>query len=333
APPNAPFADSPSAEHSSPATSRAGCQAPDEKELLGQVRKVRAGGLGSRHRSGCAREGGEGEGAGADAERGGASFLARPLGPSPFRLPRQAIESKLKLSLGEDLGEALADGVVLCQLANRLCPRAVPFIHVPSPAVVSLARARALSKWGGGGRRPAWGPSLAGSWRRLPSLSPTGALSFLLLPQPKLNAAQSRKNLQSFLAACRRLGVPEVRLGTAGAGAASGACSFPASRPSSSPLPAGVSVFSLTLTCSSLSVFSHLPQVSLCGGPEIALLLQGHLRGFLGLLEALLPLLRPAAGSPFSAHLAGFGVFYACVMLLLYFAYCQLCGFFCCYCC
>ncbi|XP_026581992.1 leucine-rich repeat and calponin homology domain-containing protein 4-like, partial [Pseudonaja textilis] len=183
-PPNAPFADSPSAEHSSPATSRAGCQAPDEKELLGQVRK--------------------------------------------------AIESKLKLSLGEDLGEALADGVVLCQLANRLCPRAVPFIHVPSPAV------------------------------------------------PKLNAAQSRKNLQSFLAACRRLGVPEV---------------------------------------------------SLCGGPEIALLLQGHLRGFLGLLEALLPLLRPAAGSPFSAHLAGFGVFYACVMLLLYFAYCQLCGFFCCYCC
>ncbi|KAG8148267.1 hypothetical protein E2320_022318, partial [Naja naja] len=169
--------DSPSAELSSPAKSRPGCQAPGKREFLGQLHK--------------------------------------------------AIESHLNLSLGEDLGEALADGVILCQLANRLFPRSVPFIHVPSPAV------------------------------------------------PKLNAAKSRMNLQSFLAACRRLGVPEV---------------------------------------------------SLCGAPEIALLLQGNLRGFLGLLEALL---HPVAGAPLSGHLAGFGVFYACVMLLLYFAYCQLCGFFC----
>ncbi|ETE56418.1 hypothetical protein L345_17871, partial [Ophiophagus hannah] len=81
------LADSPSAELSSPTRSPPGCQAPDERELLGQLRK--------------------------------------------------AIESHLNLSLGEDLGEALVDGVVLCQLANRLCPRSVPFIHVPSPAVVS----------------------------------------------------------------------------------------------------------------------------------------------------------------------------------------------------
>ncbi|XP_034286742.1 leucine-rich repeat and calponin homology domain-containing protein 4 isoform X1 [Pantherophis guttatus] len=177
--------DSPSPELSSPSRSRAGSQAPDERELLGQLRK--------------------------------------------------AIESHLNLILAEDLGEALADGVILCQLANRLCPRSVPFIHVPSPAV------------------------------------------------PKLNAAKSRKNLQSFLAACRQLGIPEV---------------------------------------------------SLCGGPDIALLLQGNVRGFLCLLEALL-LLHPAAGGTLApaalhGHLAGFGVFYACVMLLLYFAYCQLCGFCCC---
>ncbi|KAM3820865.1 leucine-rich repeat and calponin homology domain-containing protein 4 isoform 4-T4 [Vipera latastei] len=148
---------------------------------------------------------------------------------------RKAIESHLNLTLAEDLGEALADGVILCQLANRLCPRSVPFIHVPSPAV------------------------------------------------PKLNASKGRKNLQSFLAACRQLGIPEV---------------------------------------------------SLCGAPDIALLLQGNVRGFLCLLEALL-LLHPAAGGPLapaalSGHLAGFGVFYACVMLMLYFAYCQLCGFCCC---
>ncbi|XP_025030873.1 leucine-rich repeat and calponin homology domain-containing protein 4 [Python bivittatus] len=148
---------------------------------------------------------------------------------------RKAIESRLNLTLAEDLGEALADGVILCQLANHLCPRSVPFIHVPSPAV------------------------------------------------PKLNAVQSRKNVQSFLAACRQLGIPEV---------------------------------------------------SLCGVSDIALLLQGNVRGFLRLLEALL--LRPVAGSPLvpaalSDHLAGFGVFYAFVMLLLYFAYCKLCG--CCCCC
>ncbi|XP_064293687.1 leucine-rich repeat and calponin homology domain-containing protein 4 isoform X2 [Phalacrocorax carbo] len=76
---------------------------------------------------------------------------------------RQSIESLLQLRLPEELGEALSDGELLCRLANRLRPRLVPFIHVPSPAA------------------------------------------------PKLSPANSRRNVESFLEACRRLGVPEVK--------------------------------------------------------------------------------------------------------------------------
>lgn len=74
----------------------------------------------------------------------------------------QVLESRLQRPLPEDLAEALASGVVLCQLANQLRPRSVPFIHVPSPAV------------------------------------------------PKLSAPKSRKNVESFLEACRKMGMPEV---------------------------------------------------------------------------------------------------------------------------
>ncbi|XP_049645251.1 leucine-rich repeat and calponin homology domain-containing protein 4 isoform X2 [Suncus etruscus] len=77
---------------------------------------------------------------------------------------RQVLESRLQRPLPEDLAEALASGVVLCQLANQLRPRSVPFIHVPSPAV------------------------------------------------PKLSALKSRKNVESFLEACRKMGVPEESL-------------------------------------------------------------------------------------------------------------------------
>ncbi|KAG8523759.1 Leucine-rich repeat and calponin homology domain-containing protein 4 [Galemys pyrenaicus] len=77
---------------------------------------------------------------------------------------RQALESRLQQPLPEDLAEALANGVILCQLANQLRPRSVPFIHVPSPAV------------------------------------------------PKLSALKSRKNVESFLEACRKMGVPEADL-------------------------------------------------------------------------------------------------------------------------
>ncbi|PNI92765.1 LRCH4 isoform 11, partial [Pan troglodytes] len=77
---------------------------------------------------------------------------------------RQVLESRLQRPLPEDLAEALASGVILCQLANQLRPRSVPFIHVPSPAV------------------------------------------------PKLSALKARKNVESFLEACRKMGVPEESL-------------------------------------------------------------------------------------------------------------------------
>ncbi|XP_036990820.2 leucine-rich repeat and calponin homology domain-containing protein 4 isoform X2 [Artibeus jamaicensis] len=77
---------------------------------------------------------------------------------------RQVLESQLQRPLPEDLTEALANGVILCQLANQLRPRSVPFIHVPSPAV------------------------------------------------PKLSTLKSRKNVESFLEACRKMGVPEESL-------------------------------------------------------------------------------------------------------------------------
>ncbi|CAL9694550.1 unnamed protein product [Knipowitschia caucasica] len=75
---------------------------------------------------------------------------------------RKALESRLKISLPEDLGEALSNGTVLCQLVNHIRPRLVSIIHVPSPAV------------------------------------------------PKLSAAKCRLNVENFIAACRKLGVPEM---------------------------------------------------------------------------------------------------------------------------
>uniref|UniRef100_A0A9J8B755 Calponin-homology (CH) domain-containing protein n=1 Tax=Cyprinus carpio carpio TaxID=630221 RepID=A0A9J8B755_CYPCA len=75
---------------------------------------------------------------------------------------RRNIECRLKVSLPSDLGAALTDGVVLCHLANHVCPRSIPSIHVPSPAV------------------------------------------------PKLTMAKCRRNVENFLEACRRIGVPQV---------------------------------------------------------------------------------------------------------------------------
>ncbi|MEJ1280501.1 hypothetical protein NN561_011446 [Cricetulus griseus] len=51
---------------------------------------------------------------------------------------RESIEMRLKVTLHEDLGAALMDGVVLCHLANHIRPRSVASIHVPSPAVADL---------------------------------------------------------------------------------------------------------------------------------------------------------------------------------------------------
>ncbi|KAF2358003.1 Leucine rich repeat 4 [Trinorchestia longiramus] len=77
---------------------------------------------------------------------------------------RNIIESRLKVTLPSNLGSALIDGVVLCHLVNHVRPRAVPSIHVPSPAV------------------------------------------------PKLTVAKCRLNVESFLDACKRIGVEEELL-------------------------------------------------------------------------------------------------------------------------
>ncbi|CAG0913676.1 unnamed protein product [Notodromas monacha] len=75
---------------------------------------------------------------------------------------KKNIETRLKITLPEDLPKSLVDGVVLCHLANHIRPRAVASIHVPSPAV------------------------------------------------PKLTLAKCRKNVENFLEACRRIGIPEA---------------------------------------------------------------------------------------------------------------------------
>merc|ERR1712037_1002045 len=74
---------------------------------------------------------------------------------------RHQIESRLKVSLGDDLPSSLTDGVVLCHIANHVSPRSVSSIHVPSPAV------------------------------------------------PKLSSTKCRRNVDNFLAACRKIGVRE----------------------------------------------------------------------------------------------------------------------------
>ncbi|XP_060539925.1 leucine-rich repeat and calponin homology domain-containing protein 2 isoform X4 [Pantherophis guttatus] len=55
---------------------------------------------------------------------------------------RSNLESRLKVSLPDDIGAALMDGVVLCHLANHIRPRSVASIHVPSPAVPKLSMAK-----------------------------------------------------------------------------------------------------------------------------------------------------------------------------------------------
>ncbi|XP_051976987.1 leucine-rich repeat and calponin homology domain-containing protein 2-like isoform X2 [Xyrauchen texanus] len=79
-------------------------------------------------------------------------------------LLRQNLECRLKVLLPDDVGVALMDGVVLCHLANHICPRSVASIHVPSPAV------------------------------------------------PKLTMAKCRRNVENFLDACKKLGVPQDKL-------------------------------------------------------------------------------------------------------------------------
>ncbi|PWA23360.1 hypothetical protein CCH79_00019509 [Gambusia affinis] len=100
---------------------------------------------------------------------------------------RDIIESRLKVVLPEDLGSSLMDGVVLCHLANHIRPRSVASIHVPSPAVVRVTNAGAFKSAGRRAER-------------------------LLTRIPKLSMAKCRRNVENFLDACRKIGVPQSSL-------------------------------------------------------------------------------------------------------------------------
>lgn len=53
-------------------------------------------------------------------------------------LHTQGIESRLKVTLPDDLPASLADGVVLCHLINHIRKGLIPSIHIPSAGVVSI---------------------------------------------------------------------------------------------------------------------------------------------------------------------------------------------------
>lgn len=102
---------------------------------------------------------------------------------------RKAIESKLKIQLPatntvEDLGAALADGVVLCHLMNQVFPRAIQMIHVPSLAMVRFQFQFIYFS--------------------------IFFYLFVYYEKPKLSLAKCRKNVENFIEACRRIGLDEV---------------------------------------------------------------------------------------------------------------------------
>ena len=108
----------------------------------------------------------------------------------------QHVESRLRISLPENLSTALADGVILCHVANHVRPRAVPSIHVPSPAVVSNFDKSI---------------SIPIDLEDFYMTKLFYSIIILRLFQPKLNTAKCRRNVENFLLACKRIGVREVR--------------------------------------------------------------------------------------------------------------------------
>lgn len=108
----------------------------------------------------------------------------------------QNIESRLKVLLPDDVGAALMDGVVLCHLANNISPRSVASIHVPSPAVVSALNFETENVC---------------SYSNAVTLHDLKCSSFCSAPlQPKLSMAKCRRNVENFLDACKKIGVPQV---------------------------------------------------------------------------------------------------------------------------
>ena len=95
----------------------------------------------------------------------------------------QKIEELLGLELAEDIGEWVADGVVLCKLVKKLHPQLMSSFHAPSQGKVRYHH---------------------------PLSFPWSAASF---PQ-ELSRGRKTVNIANFIAACRQLHMPEeeVRL-------------------------------------------------------------------------------------------------------------------------
>lgn len=103
---------------------------------------------------------------------------------------KKTIEARLKIQMPpassvEEIGVALSDGVVLCHLVNQIFPRAVAIIHVPSLAMVL---------------------ELYFTFHR----KVKSIIEFFFPYKPKLSLAKCRKNVENFIDACRRIGLPEV---------------------------------------------------------------------------------------------------------------------------
>lgn len=113
----------------------------------------------------------------------------------------QNIESRLKVLLPDDVGAALMDGVVLCHLANHICPRSVASIHVPSPAVVSNLKVS--------GKPQHCDHKYMHFFCEMFLLLPSNVI-YILFFQPKLSMAKCRRNVENFLDACKKMGVPQV---------------------------------------------------------------------------------------------------------------------------
>ena len=57
---------------------------------------------------------------------------------------RTRINKALKIEIADDMNKALADGVILCLLANHVRPHSVSTIYFPSPAAPTLTLAKAV---------------------------------------------------------------------------------------------------------------------------------------------------------------------------------------------
>lgn len=131
-----------------------------------------------------------------------------------LHLSLQNIEARLKVSLPSDLGAALTDGVVLCHLANHVRPRSVPSIHVPSPAVVNHYERGDQEYFITTNITAANTPAVTTGAITNANTPASNKMKItsppLFLSQPKLTMAKCRRNVENFLEACRRIGVPQV---------------------------------------------------------------------------------------------------------------------------